>query len=156
MPSIPGYRTMSILTEQIANVVGAKPTEVVAMNGLTVNLHLMMVSFYRPTPQRHKILMEAQPFPSDRYAVASQIRYHGFDPAQSLIECQPRPGEKTLRTEDIERLIEQHGGSIALILSVRSITIQASFSKWSASPKPGTLKDVSWAGIWLMPPATCP
>ncbi|MGB9152610.1 MAG: kynureninase [Alphaproteobacteria bacterium] len=104
------------LTKQIANLVGAKPIEVVAMNSLTVNLHLMMVSFYRPTPQRRKILMEAQAFPSDRYAIASQIRYHGFDPIADLIALQPRAGEATLRIEDIEQRIEQEGDQIALIL----------------------------------------
>jgi kynureninase len=105
-----------LLTQQLANLVGARPNEVVAMNGLTVNLHLMMVSFYRPTPTRHKILIEAHAFPSDRYAVASQIRYHGLDPARSLIEWRPRPGETLLHTEDIESLIEREGDSIALIL----------------------------------------
>ncbi len=104
------------LTTQLANLVGAKPIEVVAMNSLTVNLHLMMVSFYRPTSERHKIVIEATAFPSDQYAVASQIRYHGFDPATSLIELTPREGEATIRTEDIEALIEREGDSIALIM----------------------------------------
>jgi kynureninase len=104
------------LTEQMANLVGAKPVEVVAMNGLTVNLHLMMVSFYRPTQKRHKIVIEANAFPSDRYAVASQIRYHGFSPTDSLIEWQPRPGETTLHTEDLEELLEQEGDRVALLL----------------------------------------
>jgi kynureninase len=104
------------LTKQLANLVGAKPAEVVAMNGLTANLHLTMVSFYRPTPKRHKIVIEASAFPSDRYAVASQIRYHGFDPNKSLIEWQPRPGETTLHTQDLERLLEKEGEQIALIL----------------------------------------
>jgi kynureninase len=104
------------VTEQLAQLVGARPIEVVAMNGLTVNLHLMMVSFYRPTPKRHKILLEANAFPSDRYAVASQIRYHGFDPATSLIEWQSRPGETLLRVEELESLLERDGDSIALIL----------------------------------------
>ena len=104
------------LTAQLAALVGAKPSEVVAMNGLTVNLHLMMVSFYRPTQARYKIVIEGGAFPSDRYAVASQIIFHGFDPATALIELQPRPGESTLRTEDIEQRIAQEGGSIALIL----------------------------------------
>lgn len=104
------------LTKQMANLVGAKPIEVVAMNSLTVNLHLMMVSFYRPTKTRHKIVIEGGAFPSDQYAVASQIRYHGFDPATSLIELKPRAGEATLRTEDIEALIAKEGDSIALIM----------------------------------------
>lgn len=104
------------LSESLARLVGAKPIEVVAMNTLTVNLHLMMVSFYRPTPQRNKIVIEAHAFPSDQYAVQSQIRYHGFDPEQALVELQPRPGENALRTEDIEAYIESEGNSIALIM----------------------------------------
>jgi kynureninase len=104
------------LTKQLANLVGAKPIEVVAMNSLTVNLHLMMVSFYQPTKTRHKIVIEGGAFPSDQYAVASQIRYHGYDPKTSLIELKPRTGEATLRTEDIEQLIAKQGDSIALIL----------------------------------------
>ena len=104
------------LTEPLAQLVGAKPEEVVAMNGLTVNLHLMMVSFYRPTKTRYKIMIEGNAFPSDRYAVMSQIRYHGFDPETALIELQPRAGEATLWTEDIEERIAQEGDSIALVL----------------------------------------
>ncbi len=104
------------LAEQTAHLVGAKPIEVVVMNSLTVNLHLMMVSFYRPNPSRHKIVIEANAFPSDQYAVQSQIKFHGFDVKTSLIELQPRTGETTLRTEDIEALIENEGESIALIM----------------------------------------
>lgn len=105
-----------LLREQLARLIGAKPIEVVAMNSLTVNLHLMMVSFYRVTPQRHKILIEGSAFPSDQYAIKSQIRFHGFDPATSLIELKPRAGEKLLRTDDIVSLIDREGDSIALIL----------------------------------------
>jgi kynureninase len=105
-----------LLTEQTAELVGAQPIEVVVMNSLTVNLHLMMVSFYRPTRERHKIVVEQGAFPSDQYAVQSQIRFHGFDPATSLIELTPRPGEACLRDEDIESLIEREGDSIALIM----------------------------------------
>lgn len=104
------------LTEAMAKVVGAKPIEVVVMNTLSVNLHLMMVSFYRPTPKRHKILIESDAFPSDRFAVASQIRFHGYDPNEALITLAPRPGEATLRMEDIEAVIEEEGESIALIM----------------------------------------
>ena len=98
-PWMPYHR---LLTEQTAELVGAKPIEVVVMNSLTVNLHLMMVSFYRPTKKRHKIVVERGAFPSDQYAVKSQIRFHGFDPATSLIELTPRPESpacamKTLR-----------------------------------------------------------
>ncbi|HYM77030.1 MAG TPA: kynureninase [Candidatus Dormibacteraeota bacterium] len=105
-----------LLAEQSAELVGADPAEVVVMNSLTVNLHLMMASFYRPTAQRHKILIECGAFPSDQYAVKSQIRFHKFDPASSLIELTPREGESQVRDEDIEALIEREGDSIALIL----------------------------------------
>lgn len=104
------------LMEKTAVLVGAQPQEVVTMNSLTVNLHLMMVSFYRPTSERHKILIEAHAFPSDRYAVESQITFHGLDPKDSLLLAIPRPGEECLRMEDIARLIEREGPSIALIL----------------------------------------
>ncbi len=103
------------LTKQLAKIVGAKPNEVVAMNGLTANLHFMMVSFYRPTKPRYKIVIEANAFPSDRYAVLSQLNFHGFDES-GLIELKPRTGEPTLRTEDIEATIAREGESIALIL----------------------------------------
>jgi kynureninase len=105
-----------ILTEPTARLVGALPGEVVVMNSLTVNLHLMMVSFYRPTAARNKILVEANAFPSDQYAVKSQLQYHGYDPATALIEVAPRPGETSLRTEDIEQRIEADGEKIALVL----------------------------------------
>ena len=112
-PWLPYHR---LLTEQTAALVGAKPVEVVVMNSLTVNLHLMMTSFYRPTPQRHKILIERGAFPSDQYAVKSQILFHGYEPSESTIELAPREGESCIRDEDIEALIEQQGDSIALIL----------------------------------------
>ena len=105
-----------MLTASMARLVGANADEVVVMNSLTVNLHLLMATFYRPSAQRHKILIEANAFPSDRYAVASQIRFHGYDPADSLIEIGPRSGETNIRTEDIEALIEAEGERIALIL----------------------------------------
>ncbi len=105
-----------LLTEQTAMIVGAKPNEVVNMNALTVNLHLMLVSFYRPTRRRHKILVEAKAFPSDHYAVQSQIRFHGFNPKTSLVEMNPREGEAAIRTEDIEGYLEREGDSIALVM----------------------------------------
>ena len=116
-----------LLAQQSASLVGALPSEVVVMNSLTVNLHLMMASFYRPTTERHKILVESGAFPSDQYAVKSQIRFHGFDPAASLLELTPREGEFCMRNEDIESLIEQEGNSIALILlgGVNYVTGQA-------------------------------
>jgi len=104
------------LTEPMARIVGAKPIEVVVMNSLTVNLHLMMVSFYRPTKQRFKIVIEGGAFPSDHYAMNSQLHFHGFDPKEALIELQPRDGEDTIRLEDIEATIEKEGNSIALIM----------------------------------------
>lgn len=104
------------LTDKTAKIVGAKTGEVVNMNSLTVNLHLMMVTFYRPTAKRHKILIEQSAFPSDQYAVSSQIRFHGFDPRTSLIEMKPREGEDIIRTEDIEKKIVKEGDSIALVL----------------------------------------
>ena len=112
-PWMPYHR---LLTEQTAALVGAQPSEVVVMNTLTVNLHLMMVSFYRPTPQRHKIIVERGAFPSDQYAVKSQILFHGFDPATSLIELTPFPGESCLRDEYVRSVIAQSGDEIALIL----------------------------------------
>ncbi len=112
-PWMPYHR---LLTDQTAELVGAKPLEVVVMNSLTVNLHLMMVSFYRPTKERYKIVVERGAFPSDQYAVKSQIHFHGFDPAASLIELTPRPGEFCLRDEDIDAVIEREGDTIALIM----------------------------------------
>ncbi len=105
-----------LLSEQTARLVGAKPSEVVVMNTLTVNLHLMMVSFYRPTPERNRIVIETQPFPSDRYAVESQIRFHGYNPEEALVELKPRPGETAFRTEDIEDFFRREGKSVALVL----------------------------------------
>lgn len=104
------------LTNDLAALVGGEAGEVVAMNSLTVNLHLMMVSFYRPDSQRYKILVEDNAFPSDRYAVESQVRFHGFDPADAIIRVSPREGEDCLRHDDLCALIEREGQSIALIL----------------------------------------
>ena len=104
------------LTESYDKIVGAKPTEVVAMNTLTVNLHLMMVSFYQPTEKRHKIIIEGDAFPSDIYAVESQIKHHGLSPETSLIKLRPRDGESAIRTEDIAAIIEREGEDIALIM----------------------------------------
>jgi kynureninase len=112
-PWMPYHR---MLTQQTAALVAAEPSEVVVMNSLTVNLHLMMASFYRPSRERNRILIEGGAFPSDQYAVQSQIRFHGFDPASSLLELKPRSGESCPRDEDIEALIDREGDSIALIL----------------------------------------
>lgn len=100
----------------LATLVGAEPGEVVAMNSLTVNLHLLMASFYRPTRERAAILIESGAFPSDRYAVESQIRYHGFDPARDLIELEPDEPDGTISLAAIERCLGRHGSRIALVL----------------------------------------
>ena len=104
------------LTEQMSRVVGALPIETVVMNSLTVNLHLMMVSFYRPSKKRRKIVIEKGAFPSDQYAVESQLRFHGLDPQGDLIELTPRESESTLRTEDIVETLQRNGDEIALVL----------------------------------------
>jgi kynureninase len=104
------------LTPLVARLVGALPSEVVVMNSLTVNLHLLMASFYQPTPTRYKIMIEGGAFPSDQYAVKSQIDFHGFDPKDSLIELVPRTGEDNLRREDILESIKKNGASLALVL----------------------------------------
>jgi kynureninase len=104
------------LTDATTSLVGALPHEVVVMNTLTTNLHLMMVSFYRPTPQRYKIIMEAGAFPSDQYALETQARFHGFDPEKAIIEIAPRAGENTLRSSDILEVIEKEGPETALVM----------------------------------------
>ena len=103
------------LTKQTAELTGGKESEVVNMNSLTTNLHLLFVSFYRPEKNKHKILIESNSFPSDHYAVQSQINFHGYDISDSLIEMKPREGEDKIRSEDIEDKIEQEGDEIALI-----------------------------------------
>ena len=102
--------------DHLAEVVGALPSEVVTMNTLSVNLHLMMVSFYRPTTERPAILIEKRAFPSDRYAVESQVRFHGFDPATDLIEIEADAADGTLSLDAIQRVIDEHGARIALVL----------------------------------------
>ena len=100
----------------LADLAGATQGEVVAMNSLTVNLHLMMVSFFRPDTTRNSVLIESSAFPSDRYAVVSQLEFHGLTPEQNLIEIRPRPGERTLRTEDMIERIEREGSRLNLVL----------------------------------------
>ena len=104
------------LSKSTARLVGAKPSEVVVMNALTVNLHLLLISFYQPTGNRNKIVIEKGAFPSDQYAVESQIKLHGLNPKDVLLELSPREGEKTLHTEDILGTLKEHGDSIATIL----------------------------------------
>lgn len=105
-----------LFAERSARLVGADPQEVVNMNSLSVNLHLMMVSFYRPTAERHRILIERGAFPSDRYAVASQIRFHGFDPDESLVELAPCAGRAILDMDAVEAAIRAEGERLALVL----------------------------------------
>jgi kynureninase len=104
------------VTDMLARLVGAQANEVVAMNSLTVNLHLMLVSFYQPTKERYKILIESDAFPSDRYAVHSQAEFHGYNAKEAVLQLKPKPGEDTLATEDIISFIEENGKEIALIL----------------------------------------
>ncbi|TKC10236.1 kynureninase [Pedobacter polaris] len=104
------------LKNLMAPIVGSKPLEVCPMNTLTVNLHLLMVSFYQPKAKKYKIIMEFGAFPSDQYAIESQIRFHGYDPNDAIIEVKPREGEYTLRIEDIVKTIEENGDEIALVL----------------------------------------
>lgn len=104
------------LTETMADIVGAKPLDVVVMNSLTANLHFMMVSFYQPTPKRYKILIEADAFPSDKYAVESQLRHHGFDDKEGLILWKARKDEELVNYEDLETILKIHGDEIALVM----------------------------------------
>lgn len=104
------------LTDTMANIVGAKPIEVVVMNSLTANLHFMMVSFYQPTPKRYKILIEADAFPSDKYAVESQLRHHGYDDKDGLILWKARKGEELANYDDLETILNEHGDEIALVM----------------------------------------
>ena len=103
-------------SEKLAPIVGAKPSEVGVMNTLTVNLHLLMVSFYRPTQQRFKIIMEEKAFPSDQYMIASQVRFHGLDPEEAIVQVKKREGEHYFRTEDILHTINEVGEECALVL----------------------------------------
>lgn len=112
----PWYSYHEKFSQMLSGVVGAEPHEIVVMNSLTTNLHLMMVSFYRPTEHSYKILMEAGAFPSDHYAVDSQAKFHGFDPDDAVIKLEPRAGEETLRDEDVLQAIEDAGEELALVM----------------------------------------
>jgi len=105
-----------LLAKKMAKIVGAKTSEVVIMNTLTTNLHLMMVSFYKPTKNRYKIVVESDAFPSDKYAVESQLKFHGVDPNDGLILWKPRKGETLCRFEDLEEIMEAQGNAIALVM----------------------------------------
>ncbi|MBS1503352.1 MAG: kynureninase [Bacteroidetes bacterium] len=104
------------MKKPLAEILGAKTDEITIMNSLTVNLHLLLVSFYNPTKKRYKILMEGGAFPSDQYAIESQIRFHGFDPKEAIVEVFPREGEYILRTEDILEAIDKNSADLALVL----------------------------------------
>jgi kynureninase len=105
-----------LLTDTMAKVVGAKPIEVVVMNTLTTNLHLLMVSFYQPSKTKYKIIIEGDAFPSDRYAVQSQLSFHGFDPEEALIEWKPKEGKELLELEDLKSILDSQGDEVALLL----------------------------------------
>lgn len=111
----PWFPYHEIFPLQLSKIVGCLPEEVVVMNQLTVNVHLLMVTFYRPTKQRFRIICEARAFPSDQYALESQVRFHGFDPAEAIVEVEPRAGEHTIRTEDIIATISKYGNETALV-----------------------------------------
>jgi len=110
------YPYHELFRETGARLVGARPGEVVMMNSLTVNLHLMMASFYRPTKERYKILIDYPTFPSDTYAIKSQLQHHGYDARDALLILKPRDGEHTIRAEDIERTLDDQGEQIALAM----------------------------------------
>jgi kynureninase len=115
-PDTPWYTYHEAVREPTARLVGAKPLEVICMNSLTVNLHLMMATFYRPTKSRFKILMEEPAFPSDTYAIKTQITHHGLNPNDALILARPRKGEFTIQTEDVVDLIEEHADQLAVVM----------------------------------------
>jgi kynureninase len=114
--SLPWVDARKPSKQQLARLLGAGTDEVVAMNGLSVNLHLLLVSFYRPKGNRFKVLTEVGAFPSDQYALESQVRYHGYRPEEALLEIAPRPGEHLLRTADILEKIRQHKKELALVM----------------------------------------
>src|ERR1051325_8850898 len=112
----PWYSYHENLRVPLGRMVGAKPIEVICMNSLTVNIHLMMATFYRPTKGRFKILMDDPAFPSDTYAIKTQIVHHGVDPKEALVLAKPRKGENTVRTEDIVDLIEKNRDQLAVVM----------------------------------------
>ena len=112
----PWFSYQDIFPEKLSKLVGALPSEITVMNGLTVNLNLLMVSFYRPSQARYKIVCEAKAFPSDQYALEQQVRFHGLDPRNTVVEVAPRDGEDLIREEDILDTISEHGDSVALVI----------------------------------------
>ncbi len=111
----PWYNYHQLLSPLMAEIIGAKESEVVCMNSLTTNLHLLFVSFYRPDQQRFKIISESRMFPSDRYMLETQVKFHGFDPDEAIIEVEPREGEFLIREDDILEVIEQNRNELALV-----------------------------------------
>ena len=114
--TLPWFSYHHLFSERLAKIVGAKKEEVVAMNALTVNLHLLMLSFYRPTPNRYKIIMEAGAFPSDQYAIETQVRLHGLNPEEAIIEIKPKDGNYLIDDEDFIDAINVAGDSLALVM----------------------------------------
>src|SRR5262245_55468866 len=112
----PWYSYHEALREPTARLVGAKSLEVICMNSLTVNLHLMMATFYRPTKSRFKVLMEEPAFPSDTYAIKTQLVHHGLDPKDALVLARPRKDEFMIRTEDILDILEEHADQLAVVM----------------------------------------
>jgi len=112
----PWFGYHHLFTKSLANLVGAKDDEVVAANALTVNLHLLMMSFYRPTKKRYKIIMEAGAFPSDQYAMETQVKMHGFHPEDAIIELKPKKGKHCIDTKDILETIEKTGDKLAMVM----------------------------------------
>ncbi len=112
----PWFSYHEMFPEKLSKILGALPEEIVVMNQLTVNLHLLMTSFYRPVKDRFRIICEAKAFPSDQYALETQVKLHGYDPAEAIIEVHPRPGEHTIHTEDILEVIKQYSHTICLVI----------------------------------------
>ena len=124
------------LTDNMAKIVGAKSIEVVVMNTLTTNLHLLMVSFYQPTETKYKIVIESDAFPSDKYAVQSQLSFHGFDPKEALVEWKPRVGEALLRVEDLETILKTQQRCAVLRNESTAATKQLQLHRYKKNTKP--------------------
>ena len=143
----PWYSYHEALREPTARLIGAKPLEVICMNSLTVNLHLMMATFYRPTKSRFKILMEEPAFPSDTYAIKTQIMHHGLDPQDGLILTRPRKGEFTIRTEDILDLIDKNADQLAIVIFGGANFFTGQLSTSRRSPRQRTSTESSRGSI---------
>ena len=137
-----------LLREPAASLIGAQPHEVVSMNSLTVNLHLLMISFYRPTAQRHAIVIEDTTFPSDSYAVRSQTQFHGYDPDTAVIRLKPREGENGLRSEDVVDFLNREGYRVALVLLGAVNYYSGEHLDIPAITAAGHARGRSWRGTW--------